>query len=68
MSNVIKPKHGTRAPLTTDLQEFELGYYNGSLYIRENDAIKKISGDGGTGGEVYIDQEEFDAMLDEIFK
>lgn len=45
--NVIKPKHGSTPPQVEDLEEYELGYHGGALYVRENDEIVKISGGGG---------------------
>lgn len=66
--NVIKPKHGQTKPTVEDLEEYELGYCGGALYIRENDAIVKISGGGGGGaGDMYVDQDELEEMLNGVF-
>ena len=67
MSNVIKPKHGATEPTPENLEEFELGYYNGSLYIKEEGIIKKISGGGGSGGDAQVDEDELNSILEELF-
>ena len=64
--NIIKLKHGKTAPTKENLEEYELGYYNGALYIKEEGAIKKIEGGGG-GGDTYVDEEELNNMLDDVF-
>ena len=70
MSNVIKPKHGSSPPTVNNLEEYELGYYGGALYIRENGTIIQISGGGGGGGgsasDAYVDREELENMLDGV--
>jgi hypothetical protein len=66
--NVIKPKHGSTPPQVEDLEEYELGYHGGALYVRENDEIVKISGGGGgSAGDIYIDQDELEEMLNGVF-
>lgn len=66
--NVIKPRHGQTEPTIEDLEEYELGYCGGALYIRENDAIVKISGGGGgSAGDMYVDQDELEEMLNGVF-
>ena len=61
--NVIKPKHGSTKPTEENLEEYELGYYNGALYIKDNGTIRKIGG----GGDASVDEDELNDMLDDVF-
>lgn len=63
--NVIKPKHGSTKPTEENLEEYELGYYNGALYIKDNGTIRKIG--GGGGGDASVDEDELNDMLDDVF-
>lgn len=45
MSNVVKIKHGSNAPTTTQLENYELGYASSEngLYIKNDEEIIKIN-------------------------
>lgn len=56
MSNIIKIKHGNSPPTTDNLENYELGYANKGLYIKDNNQIIQLTAPfpipiqyGGTG-------------------
>lgn len=54
MSNIIKIKHGNSPPTTDNLENYELGYSNKGLYIRDNNQIIQFNSGTNLSGIVPI--------------
>ena len=54
MSNIIKIKHGNSPPTTDNLENYELGYANKGLYIKDNNQIIQLNSGTNLSGIVPI--------------
>lgn len=54
MSNIIKIKHGNSPPTTDNLENYELGYSNKGLYIKDNNQIIQLNSGTNLSGIVPI--------------
>lgn len=54
MSNIIKIKHGDTAPTVNNLENYELGYADKGLYIKDNNQIVKLNDGANLSGIVPI--------------
>ena len=54
MSNIIKIKHGNSPPTTDNLENYELGYANKGLYIKDNNQIIHLNSGTNLSGIVPI--------------
>ena len=54
MGNVIKIKHGDTAPTVNNLENYELGYADKGLYIKDNNQIVKLNDGANLSGIVPI--------------
>ena len=54
MGNIIKIKHGNSPPTTNNLENYELGYANKGLYIKDNNQIIQLNSGTNLSGIVPI--------------